>query len=758
MKKSVALVLTGFLGCQSVQAYDVFEVKDIRLEGLQRITLGTVFNYLPVKVGDKLDDKLGAQAIHDLYKSGFFKDVRLERDGEVLVIFVAERPAIFNIEFEGNSDITTEQLESSLTQLGLAKGRVLDRSLLDKIEQELKRQYYGLGKYGVSVSTETRQLERNRVDVTINIAEGEPAEIVEIYFIGNKIFSTEKLKLQMKLAEEGFWGGRNQYSKQLLGGDLETVKSFYLDRGYINFKIESSQVSLTPDKEGVYITINITEGDRYIVRDTKLVGDLIVDESELLPLISIKEGDVFSRKETLDTSDRISDRLAQEGYAFANVNIVPDVDKESKTVSLTIFVDPGRRVYVRRINISGNNKTRDQVIRREVRQMEADWMSTKQVSQSRTRLDKLGFFDEVNVETPAVAGSGDQVDVNFNVSERPTGNLTAGLGYSDTQGALVNLSVTQENFVGTGNRVGLALDQSKVNTKASLNYTNPYYTEDGVSRGFGVYYQEIDTSSTTISNYLTEKRGVSVSYGIPLNENDRAVFQLGYDNTKLYVDNAVTSQEILDFVSINGNVYDEYSITTSWIHDQRNRRILPTKGNYTRASLETTVPGSDLEYYKLNFRHSQYFPFGEIVTLMLKGNLGYGQGYGDLNDLPPFNHYYAGGSSSVRGYDASSLGPRDDATNSPIGGNKKVVANAELILPNPFADKTGSTRISAFFDIGNVFSIEQNVEFKELRQSAGLSFLWLAPVGAMRFSYAIPLNEEVGDSVQKFQFTLGSPF
>ena len=758
MNKRLALAIISLLGCQSVHAYSEFEVKDIRLEGLQRITLGTVFNYLPVKVGDKIDEKLGAQAIRSLYKSGFFKDVRLERDGNVLVVFVAERPAISNIEFEGNSDITTEQLESSLMQLGLAKGRVLDRSLLDKVEQELKRQYYGLGKYDVNIKTEARQLERNRIDVTITISEGEPAEIVEIYFTGNKVFSSEQLKLQMALAEEGFWGGRNQYSKQLLGGDLEAVKSFYLDRGYINFKIESSQVSLTPDKEGVYITINITEGSRYIVRDTKLVGDLIVEESELLPLISLHEGDIFSRKESLATSERISDRLAQAGYAFANVNIIPDVDEESKTVGLKIFVDPGRKVYVRRINISGNTKTRDQVIRREIRQMETDWMSTKQVSQSRTRLDKLGFFEEVSVETPSVPGSGDQVDVNFNVSERPTGNLTAGIGYSDTQGALINFSVTQENFVGTGNRVSLALDRSKVNTKASLNYTNPYYTEDGVSRGFGMYYQEIDTSSTTISNYLTEKRGVSVSYGIPLNENDRAVFQLGYDNTKLYVDSVVTSQEILDFVNENGNVYDEYNITTSWIRDQRNRRILPTRGNYTRATIDGTVPGSDLEYYRLNLRHTQYHPFGDLVTLMLKGEVGYGDGYGNLDDLPPFNHYYAGGSSSVRGYDASSLGPRDSVTNSPIGGNKKVVANAELILPNPFADKEGSTRVSAFFDIGNVFSSAQTVEFKELRQSAGLAFLWLAPVGAMRFSYAIPLNEEEGDSIQKFQFTLGTPF
>ncbi|MCW9024396.1 MAG: outer membrane protein assembly factor BamA [Gammaproteobacteria bacterium] len=739
-------------------AYESFVIKDIRLEGLQRITLGTVFNYLPVKVGDTLDNKLGAQAIRSLYKSGFFKDVRVEREGDVLVIFVAERPAISNIKFEGNSDITTEQLETSLKQLGLSKGRVLDRSLLDKVEQELKRQYFGLGKYGVQLKSTTRQLERNRVDVTINIAEGDAAKIVAINITGNKAFTSVLLKREMKLAEESFWGGRNQYSKQLLGGDLENIKSFYLDRGYINFKIESSQVSLTPDKEGVYITVNLNEGDQYTVRDVKLAGDLIVPETELQPLISLKSGNIFSRKQSLDTSERITDRLGQEGYAFANVNLVPDVDKDTKTVALTVFVDPGRRVYVHRVNITGNTKTRDKVIRREVRQMEGDWMSTKLVSQSRTRLDKLGYFEEVNVETPSVPGTSDQVDVNLNVSERPTGNLSAGIGYSDSDGALINFSITQENFVGTGNQVGLALDRSQVSTKASLNYTNPYYTDDGISRGFRLYYQEIDTADTTITNYLSESHGLSVTYGFPLSENDRAWASLGYDNTRLFVDDTVTAQEILDFVDENGSVYDEYKISPGWSRDRRNRRILPNKGSYTRAGLDVAVPGSDLEFYKVNFSHTHYFPLGKMVTLMAKGTLGYGEAYGDTNKLPPFENYYAGGTTSVRGYDSSSLGPRDPATDSPIGGNKKVVGNMELILPNPFTDKSTSTRISTFFDIGNVFGANQSIKSNELRQSAGLSFLWLAPVGAMRFSYAVPLNDVEGDSIQNFQFTLGSPF
>ncbi len=758
MNKKFALTLLGCLLGKFSFAYDAFVIKDIQLEGLQRITVGTVFNYLPVKIGDTLDEKLGAQVIRSLYQSNYFKDIRLEREGNVLVVFVAERSAIADVKYEGNSDITTEQLETSLKQLGLAKGRVLDRSLLDKIEQELKRQYYSLGKYGIKVTAETKQLERNRVNVTIKIAEGDPAEIAAITIIGNKKFSSHKLLNHMKLGEPSLFGGRNKYSKQLLGADLETLKSYYLDRGYINFKIDSTQVSLTPDKEDIYITINLTEGAQYKVRDIKFAGDLILDEKEFWPLVNLKADDIFSRRKSLDTSENISNRLAEEGYAFANVNIVPDVDKDTHTVGLTIFVDPGRRVYVRKVNITGNTKSKDRVIRREVRQMEGDWMSTKLVSMSRTRLDRLGFFEQVNVETPSVPGTTDQVDVNLSVSERPTGNLTAGVGYSDSQGAMVNMAITQQNFVGTGKQVGLSIDRSSVSSNISLNYTDPYYTQDGISRGFRLYYRKIDTRSIAVTNYLTESRGLSVSYGLPLNETDRSLFTVGYDNTKLFIDEFATAQDILDFVDENGNVYDNFNLGSSWSRDRRNRRILPTSGSYTRAGVDMAVPGSDLQYYKLNLRHTQYFSFSQLTTLMLKGVLGYGDGYGNSASLPPFQRYYAGGSNSVRGYDSNSLGPRDSKTNNTIGGDKKFIGNIELILPNPFAEKSGSTRISAFFDIGNVFAAEDSFDFNELRQSAGLAFLWLAPVGAMRFSYAIPLNDQDGDQIQNFQFTMGTPF
>ena len=760
MKKFLGV--TFLLAAMSLPAYgfEPFVVKDIRLEGLQRISVGAVFNYLPIKVGDKITDELSSQAIRALYKTGFFKDVRLEQDGDVLVVFVAERPAIADVVINGNSEIPTEQLEDSLKQIGLTRGKVLDRSLLDKIKQELERQYYSLGKYGVKIDTETAPMERNRVKVSINIAEGEDAKVYVVNIVGNKIFSNELLLNRTELGSLSFFGGRKQYSKQILSADLEIIKSYYLDRGYINFNIDSTQVSLTPDKQDVYVTINLTEGEQYTVRSVKLAGDLIVPENELMNMISLKEGDVFSRKEAVESTKRISDRLSDDGYAFANVNIVPDLDKDSRTVGITMFVDPGKRVYVRRVNITGNSKTKDEVIRREFRQLEGDWMSANQVSLSRTRLDRTGYFEEVSVETPAVPGTSDQVDVNFAVKEQPTGNLSAGIGYSDTQGILINLGISQENFLGTGKRVALNVDNSQVTQNYSFSYTNPYYTIDGISRGFRVYYRAVDALQANISNYTTDSYGVDLNYGFPLSETSTARLSLGYENTELLLaDQSLgVSQNIIDFVQENGNVYDDFPLEASWVRDSRNRRLLANEGALTTLGTEVTIPGSDLEYYKLNFRHLQYFPLGKVTALSLNARLGYGDGYGNTSQLPPFKNYFAGGSRTVRGYDSNSLGPRDPVTDDPTGGDRMVIGNIELILPNPLETEegSGSTRVTAFIDVGNVF--EKKIEWSELRASTGLALLWLSPVGALTFSYAIPLNDQEGDKLQAFQFTLGSAF
>jgi len=760
MKKYLGI---GFLAAAistSAYGFEPFIIKDIRLEGLQRISAGTVFNYLPVKVGDQINNELSSQAIRALYKTGFFKDVRLEQEDDALVVFVAERPAIADVIITGNSEVPTEQLEDSLKQIGLTRGKVLDRSLLDKIRQELERQYYSLGKYGVKIETETSPLERNRVKVSIKIAEGEDAKVYEVNIVGNELFTDELLSSRMQLGGLSFFGGRKQYSKQLLSADLETIKSHYLDRGYINFNINSTQVSLTPDKQDVYVTINVTEGDQYTVRNIKLAGDLIVPKEELMDMISLEEGDIFSRKQAVESTKRISDRLSEDGYAFANVNIVPDVDKDTLTVGVTLFIDPGKRVYVRRVNVSGNNKTKDQVIRREFRQLEGDWMSSKQVSQSRTRLDRTGYFESVSVETPAVPGTSDQVDINYAVKEQPTGNLSAGVGYSDTQGVLLNLGISQENFLGTGKRIALNLDNSQVTKNYSFSYTNPYHTIEGISRGFRVYYRAVDALEANISNFTTDSYGASLNYGFPLGETTSARMSLGFENTELLLadESAGVSQDIIDFVQENGNVYDDFPVTASWVRDTRNKRLMANKGSLTTIGTQATIPGSDLEYYKLNFRYLHYIPLGKVTTLSLNTSLGYGDGYGDTSRLPPFKNYFAGGSRTVRGYDSNSLGPRDPVTGDPIGGDRMVIGNIELILPNPLETEegAGSTRVSAFIDFGNVY--RDKVELSELRASTGLALLWLSPVGALTFSYAIPINDQEGDELQAFQFTLGSAF
>jgi len=752
-------LLVPFLSLCALEAhaFEPFVVQDIKLEGLQRISIGTVFNYLPIKVGETITDDLTSEAIKKLFKTGFFKDVKMEREGNILVVFVAERPAISAVSIEGNSELPTEQLEEALKQIGLKVGHVLDRAVVSVIEQELQRQYYSLGKYAVKIETLVTPLERNRVNVGVKIYEGESANIYAFNIVGNTTFTNEKLSALLELGGTGFLGGRVEYSKQLFAADLETLKSYYQDRGYINFRINSTQVSLTPDKQDVYITVNITEGEKYKINNIVLSGDLIVAEDELRKLLTFKKGDIFSRKKATQSRTNINDRLSEDGYAFANINLSPKIDEKKKMVDLTFFVDPGRRVYVNRINIVGNIKTKDEVIRREIRQMEGDWMSTKSIAQSKKRLNRLGFFDEVTVETPAVANTNDQVDVNYTVQERSTGSLSAGLGYNDSQGAIVNFSVAQNNFVGTGNRVSISINNSKVVQNNTVSYTNPYYTQDGVSRGFSVFKRKFSAEEADISNYQTNSYGTSVNYGIPMSENDSIGLGLSYEHTEIVTGSNV-STSILDFTEQQGKIYDNYKARISWAHDTRNRAVFADRGNLASASIDATIPGSDLEFYKLNLRYLQYFPLAEDVTLLFNNNLGYAKPYGNTKTLPPFEHYYAGGSRSVRGYGGSSLGPRDAVTNDALGGNKRVVSSLELILPNPFTENGKSVRFSTFYDAGNVFAEDESIDLGKLRTSLGVAMIWITPVGVMRFSWANTLNDELGDDTKSFQFTLGSTF
>lgn len=742
---------------QQVLAFEPFTVTDIRVEGLQRIAPGTVFSYLPIKTGESFDETRSVEAVRALFKTGFFKDVRIEHDQGVLVVVVQERPAISSIEITGNKDIESEPLLKSLKDIGFAEGRVFDRSLLDKVEQELQRQYFSRGKYGVKIVTTVNPLERNRVGINIDVSEGRAARIKKISIVGNKVFNDEALLDEFELSTPtllSFYTGVDQYSKQKLSGDLESLRSYYLDRGYINFNIDSTQVSITPDKNDIYITINVTEGEQFRVKEVRLAGDLVVEPQVLFPLVDLNPGDVFSRKHVTETVSKISEKLGDQGYAFANVNTIPEVDQDTKEVVVTFFVDPGKRVYVHRINMVGNTRTRDEVLRREMRQMEGGWFSTSAVERSKVRLDRLGYFEEVNVETPTVPGTNDQIDVNYSVTERPSGNLMVGLGYAQSSGLLFNASVTQDNFLGSGKRVGVSFNNSDVNTVYSFNYLNPYYTIDGISRGFGAFYRTTDASEANLANYTADTLGGNVSYGIPINEFDSVRLNVEYENLDLTT-TTFSSQEIQDFITQNGNQFDTIKLTGGWSHDSRNKAIFPDRGSSQKATAEITIPGMDLQYYKLGYEQQTYVPLTKSFTLLLNGEVGYGDGFGDFDNLPFFENYYAGGVRSVRGFKDNTLGPRD-SLGDPLGGGFRMVGNMEVLFPPPFFTKSNSFRMSAFVDVGNVYASYDDFKAADLRYSTGVGATWLSPLGALSFSLAMPLNDKAGDDTQVFQFTIGT--
>ena len=741
------------------RAWEPFSVKDIRLEGLQRISAGTVFNYLPVKVGDRIDEARSAEAIEALFRTGFFKDIRLMRDDNTLVVEVIERPSIADITFSGNKEVETEQLLESLKQIGFSQGRVFDRSIFDQVEQELRRNYFSLGKYGVQIEGTVTPLERNRVAVAFDIREGKASKIKQINIVGNSVFDDDELLDLFSLSTGGlfsFLTKSNQYSKQKLAGDLETLRSYYLDRGFINFNIDTTQVSITPDKQDVYITINVTEGKEFTVSGVELAGDLIIEPDQLFDQVVVRSGQVFSREKLTETTKNLTDRLGAEGYAFANVNAVPEIDESKQEVAITFFVDPGKRVYVRRVNFEGNSKTRDEVLRREMRQLEGGWISTSAVERSRVRLETLGYFEEVNVETPAVAGTTDQVDVNFSVKEQPSGNLLAGLGFSQTQGIVFNASVSQENFLGSGNRIRFGFNNSDVTQTFRIGYLNPYWTIDGISLGFDVYSEETDAAEANVSDYTLDERGVGVTFGVPVTEFDTVNYGITVERTDFDLGNN-PSDEIVEFQDENGDSFDDLTVTVSWSRDSRNRRIFPTEGSFSRLSGEVSVPGSDLTFYKASAKHQRFFPVSRRYTLVLEGEVGYGDGYSDSDGLPLIDNFFAGGIRSVRGFEANTLGPRD-SQNDPIGGNLKLVGSSELLLPVPFAKETRSVRLTAFVDAGNVYNTDDDIKLDELRASAGLGATWLSPLGALTFSVALPFKKESEDDTQPFQFTFGTSF
>lgn len=758
MKKYVASILLLFISLPAF-ALEPFIVSDIQVEGLQKISPGTVFNYLPIKVGDQVDDEIAKESIRALFKTGFFRDVELEQQGSVLIVKVQERPSIASIEFVGNREIKDEDITKAIATLGLVEGRVFDQKVLDQVIQELEKQYFAVGKYGAEVTDIITELERNRVAIRLEFKEGKTAKIQQINIVGNENFDEDELRDEFSLTTSAvftFFTRKDRYSRQQLQADLESLRSFYQDQGYLDFKIESTQVSISPDKTDIFVTINISEGDQYTVTDYSIEGKLILPDALLYGAVLIEQDGVYSRRDVVRSEKAISDLLADEGYAFAQVNAVPEVDTENRSVSFTIFIDPGRRVYVRRINISGNYVTRDEVIRRELRQLEGGWYSAKLVQRSRVRLERLGFFEEIKVDTPPVAGSPDQVDVNISVKERSTGSLLFGVGWSDADGILFQAAITQKNLFGTGRELNLTFDNSSVTDIIRLSYVNPYHTIDGISRGFNIFRRTVDATEADTADYITETTGGGVVYRFPLSEFDS--FSLGGNLERVDLEaTSGTPPGIREFIEQNPS-NDLITVLGFLSRDKRDSTLFPTAGNLNRINYEITVPPSDLEFYKLNVRSVWYWPLSANLTYKIGGELGYGDGYGDTATLPFFRNFFAGGATSVRGYQARSLGPKslgDDPQ--PIGGNRRVLVNTEMLFPLP--GTTGvDKRFVVFVDGGQVYGPGQDIDLGELRFSAGIGFNWYSPVGPLSISIAEPLNDKPGDDLERIQFSLGRFF
>jgi len=743
---------------QSV-AFTSFKVSEIQLRGLQGIAESTVLNYLPIKAGDLVDEEVSSSAINALFKTGFFNDVTFKRDNNKLVIELAERPAIAKIKLSGNDEISEEDLTSALKRIGLSEGRIFNRSLLDKVEQELQRQYFSLGKYGVKIESKILEQERNRVALEIDINEGQVTRIRKINVIGNTSFTDKALLAEFNSeahSDLATLGSDSQYSKQKLLADIELLRSYYMDRGYLKFTVESTQVSISPDKNDVFVTININEGGKYTVSDVKLAGEFVVPEDELRKFVDIQGGDIFSRRLISESSNRISQRLGVDGYAFANVNPQPEVNEDDFTVSLVFFIDPGKRVYIRRVTFGGNVKTHDEVLRREMRQLEGAWYSTAKLERSKTRLFRTGFFEDVNVETPLVPGHTDMVDVVIHVTERPSGSVQASVGYGGSSGIILTASVNQNNFLGTGKQVGAEISNNRVNTVYSFSTTDPYYTVDGISRSFRVYFRKTDASeASSIAGYNSDVYGGSIGFGFPLSEYRRARIGLGFDDT-VYRLSSNPPTLYSNFENSYGNHFQTFTINGSWSFDTRNRVVFADSGVHTVATSDVTLPGGDLQYYKLSLRQQIFWSVIKNWTIHLDGTGAFSHGYGSTKSVPFYDYYYAGGAQSVRGFRANSLGPREN--NDSLGGTKKVVGVAELLFPNPFSKDSNSVRLSVFVDVGNIWGAGEKVDIVDIRASYGFGFTWMAPIGALKFSWAWPLRTQSVDETERFQFSIGAPF
>jgi outer membrane protein insertion porin family len=820
MNRIAALVLLACFAAR-VFAIEPFVASDIRIDGLQRISAGTVFTYLPVEKGDRVTTERVQQAIRALYKTGFFTDVEIARQGDILVISVKERPAISKIQIKGNKDLKTEDLLKGLKDIGLSEGEPFDRLSLDRITQELTRQYYNHGKYNVTVRPKVIELDRNRVEVSIIIAEGKVAKIKQINLVGNHAFTQDDVRSDFESDTSNWtsWYSKDdQYSREKLSGDLEKLNSFYLDRGYVDFSVDSTEVSISPDKRDMYLTANVTEGQVYTISEIKLSGNLVLSEADMARMIAAKPGEVFSRQKLEKSAQAMTAVLANIGYAFAQVTPIPTVDRENRQVAISFFVNPGHRVYVRHINFKGNVTTEDEVMRREMRQLEGAWYSQAAIDRSKVRLQRLGYFKKVEITTPRVPGTEDQVDVLVTVEETSSGAATFGLGYSQVYGLVLSVSVSQNNFLGTGDRAAITASKSDYLQKYELSYYQPYLTMDGIGLGYNLSYSKLDQQQANLANYLSNTAAFATYLGIPVSESDLVNVQLGISKTQILTGNTITvtdangnpildangdpvtittyysPEPIVDYIKrIDHNTFHIWNIQASWAHDTRNKYFNPTHGSLQQFSAEVSLPGSTVEYYKLIYKYAQYLPVSHALTFEGSATIGYGNTWRaadgidpetgapqKVEGLPFFQNFYAGGISDVRSFRDNTLGPyaltpgcTDFTTyycREPLGGNLKTVASAELIFPTPFVKDDSATRLSWYLDVGNVFNqnnpslgpegVYNNSGFSwdELRASTGISLHWQAPVGPIVINLGRPIRKKPGDIAETLQFNFGTTF
>ena len=757
--RAVCAIAAGLFFVNAAWAVDPFTVKDIRVEGLQRVEPGTIFASLPFRVGETYNDDKGSSAIRALFGLGLFKDVRLEVSGDVLVVIVEERPTVADVDFVGTKEFDKDVLKKALRDAGIADGQPFDKALADKAEQELKRQYINKSLYGVEVITTVTPIERNRVNLTFSVVEGDVAKIKEIHITGNKAFSESTLLGLFDLDTGGWlsWYTKSdRYSRAKLNADIETLRSYYLSRGYLEFKVDTTQVAISPDKQSIAITLNVTEGERFIVSGVKLEGNYLGKEEEFKSLVTIKPGEPYNADAVAETTKAFTDYFGTFGFAFARVEAVPQIDRASNRVVFVVQAEPSRRAYVRRVNVAGNNRTRDEVVRREFRQFESSWYDSDKIRLSRDRVDRLGFFTEVNVETQEVSGTQDQVDINVNVAEKPTGNLQLGAGYSSADSLSLTFGIKQENVFGSGNYLGIEVNTSKSNRQLVLSTIDPYFTADGISRSIDVYDRTSQPLSGQGGDYKLKTRGASIRFGVPFTETDTVYFGSGYESLTI-VPGTNLPNLYKTFAQERGYKTNSIPLTVGWSRDSRDSALVPTSGRFQRVYGDWGIAG-DIKFVRANYQIQQYIPLNKQFTVALNGELGWGKGLSG-QAFPIFKNYYSGGLGSVRGFQQGSLGPRDKIDDLSVGAPKKLTLNAELIAPFPGAGNDRTLRMYGFVDAGNVFKDSYKLSGPEgLRASAGIGISWISPVGPLRIAYALPLRKQDGDKIERLQFQIGTSF